>query len=224
MKYVGFCDILGFSSAVLNDFDATLARYQRLKDHFQEWPLPKGAQVSLYSDSILIVGDELPAVLNAINIIQWSALLEDWLVRGGVAYGRYWEESDSGNLFVVSDALIKAVEIEKSIKIPAVGISKEITLGIEAWVPRLEGGIFNSPLLHFQDLTIVNPFGKYWFRSATVRVSQLLEIHPEHQEKYNWFLSLADAISKDELLVPESALTQMLELGILRDLTEIQPD
>jgi hypothetical protein len=31
MKYVGFCDILGFSSAVLKDFDITISVYKELK-------------------------------------------------------------------------------------------------------------------------------------------------------------------------------------------------
>lgn len=223
MKYVGFCDILGFSSAVLKDYDTTLARYQRLKRRFQDWPNQTNAQISLYSDSILVVGDELPHVLDAICMLQWSALTEDWLIRGGIAYGRYWEETENGNLFVVSDALISAVAIEKSIKVPGIAVSEEISLDIEAWIPRFSDGLFESLLLHFQGLTIVNPFNKYWFQSAIVRVSQLLERHPEHKEKYDWFLSLADAVAQNELLVPEFAFTRMKELGILQNRTEIQP-
>jgi hypothetical protein len=153
-------------------------------------------------------------------MLQWSALMEDWLVRGGVAYGRYWEETENGNLFVVSDALIRAVAIEKSIKVPAVAVSEEISLDIEAWIPRFKDGIFKSLLLHFQGLTIVNPFNTYWFQSAICRASQLLDMHPEQKEKYDWFLSLADAVARNDLLVPESAFTRMKELGILQNRAE----
>ena len=222
MKDVGFCDILGFSSAVLKDFDATVAVYQEFRKEVRDWQFPSRARVSVYSDSILVVGGALFPVLNTIVALQWAALLHDWVIRGGVAYGRYWEESEDGNLFVVSDALVRAVAIEKSVKVPAVAISEDIPLGIEAWVPRFQHGIYKTPLLHFQGLTIVNPFNSYWFSSAKIRAKNLLEIHPDHKEKYEWFLSLAQAVERDDVLVPESSLTRMLELGILQDCAYIQ--
>jgi hypothetical protein len=40
MKYVGFCDVLGFSSAVLTDFDATIALYRAFRDDVRGWPFP----------------------------------------------------------------------------------------------------------------------------------------------------------------------------------------
>ena len=221
MKYVGFCDILGFSSAVLKDFDATLELYQKFRKKLQEWPFPLNAKISLYSDSILIIGDELPPVLDAIISLQWAAMEQGWLMRGGIAYGRYWEETENGNLFVVSDALIRAAAIEKSIKVPAIAICEELLLGIEAWIPRFKDGIFKAPLLYFRELTIVNPFNRYWFKNSIIKAQNLLDEHPGHKEKYEWFLSLADAVAQDELLVPESALTRMLELGILQDRAEI---
>jgi hypothetical protein len=216
MKYVGFCDVLGFSATVLNDFEATIAVYQRFREDVRKWPFPAKVKVSVYSDSILVVGDELQPVLDAIVGLQWAALRLDWLIRGGISYGRYWEEKEDGNLFVVSDALVRAVAIEKSIKVPAVGISEEISLGIEAWVPRFLHGVCKAPLLFFDGRAIVNPFNKYWFRSAVIRAMDLLEAHPKHKEKYEWFLSLAEAVARDDVLVPESALASMVELGILQ--------
>lgn len=222
MKYVGFCDVLGFSSAVLKDFDATIAIYQEFRREVRRWPFPSLARVSVYSDSILIVGDELPSVLHTINMLQWVTLKHDWLIRGGVAYGRHWEESDNGNLFVVSEALVQAVAIEKSVKVPAVAVSEDIHLGIEAWVPRFQHGVYKAPLLYFQELTMVNPFNSYWFASAVIRAKRLLDAHPGHMEKYEWFLLLAEAVARDDILVPESALARMLELGILQKRSDIQ--
>ncbi|GIK84790.1 MAG: hypothetical protein BroJett026_02710 [Betaproteobacteria bacterium] len=216
LKYVGFCDVLGFSSAVLHDFDASIALYQQFRSDVRQWPFPPKAQVSVYSDSILIVSDELPDVVNAIVALHWAALMRDWLIRGGVAYGKYWEEKEGGNLFVVSDALVKAVALEKSVKIPAVVISEEIPLGIEAWVPRFQHGPFKAPLLHFGGHSIVNPFNEYWFASAAKRAKRLLDAHPQHKEKYEWFLSLVEAVARDDILIPEAALARMLELGILQ--------
>jgi hypothetical protein len=215
MKYVGFCDLLGFSKAVLGDFEAAVAVYQEFRSRIRDWPFPTGARVSIYSDSMLVVGDDLPPVLHTIVALQWSGLTHNWLIRGGVAHGRHWEESENGNLFVVSDALVQAAEIEKSIKVPAVAVSSSIPLGIEAWMPRFEHGVFKAPLLFFQDLAIVNPFCTYWFRSAVIHAERLLALHPDHREKYEWFLSLAAAVERDDVPVPDSALKQMLELGVL---------
>ena len=119
-KYVGFCDVLGFSAAVLRDFESTIALYEQFKRHVQAWPFPERAKVSVYSDSILIISDELPALLHTIVALQWAALMQGWLIRGGVAHGKYWEDKADGNLFVVSDALVKAVGIEKRVGVPAV--------------------------------------------------------------------------------------------------------
>ena len=217
MKYVGFCDVLGFSSAILTDFDATIALYRAFRDDVQSLPFLERAQVTVYSDSILVVSDELPAVLHTIVSLNRAALMQGWLIRGGVAYGKYWEEKENGNLFVVSDALVKAVALEKSVKIPAVVVSEEIPLAIEAWVPRFEHGVFKAPLLHFRGRNIVNPFNSYWFASAAIRAKRLLEEHPKHREKYEWFLSLVEAVAKDDILIPEQALAKMLELGVLQE-------
>ncbi len=216
MKYVGFCDVLGFSSAVMNDFDATIALYQQFRTDVKKWPFTSRAKVSVYSDSILVVSEELPAIVNTIVALNWAALMQNWLIRGGIAYGRHWEESEDGNLFVVSDALVKAVALEKSVKVPAVVISEEIALGVEAWIPRFEFGPFKTSLLHFDGYSIVNPFNEYWFASAVIRAKCLLELHPQHSEKYEWFLSLADAVARDEILVPDAALAQMLARGVLQ--------
>lgn len=215
-KYVGFCDVLGFSAAVLTDFDATVALYEALRADLQNWPFPDKAQVSVYSDSILVVSEDLPAVVNTIVALNWAALMRGWLVRGGIAHGRHWETKDSGNLFLVSEALVKAVALEKTVKVPAVVVSSEIQLGVEAWVPRFEHGAFKAPLLHFDGRSLVNPFNDYWFASAVIQARRKRDSHPQHAAKYDWFLSLAESVARDDLLVPESAMSRMLELGILR--------
>jgi hypothetical protein len=222
MKYVAYCDVLGFSTAVLNDFDGAVAVYQNFRKYVRQWPFPSPARVSVYSDSILVVAEELPAVLHTVGGLHWAALLNDWLIRGGIGYGRHWEESEDGNLFVVSDALVRAVAIEKSVKIPAVVVSQEIPLGIEAWVPRFEHGIFKAPLLYYEGRSLVNPFNSYWFASAAIRAERLRALHPTHKDKYEWFLSLAAAVQRDDILVPEDALARMLEMGILQDRVAIQ--
>ena len=215
MRYVAFCDVLGFANAVHDQFEETLAVYAEFMKRMRDWPFPERAEVCVYSDSILIVSDDLPPVIHAVKNLWFATLTQDWLIRGGIAYGRYWEQRLNGSLFVVSDALVRAVRLEASVGIPAVAFSPEVDLTLAAWVPRFEHGLLEAPVLHFRDLSFVNPFNPYWFMSARMRVAQLLDRFPEHSEKYNWFLDLTSAVEQRELLVPEAILAELLDKEIL---------
>lgn len=217
-KYVAFCDVLGFSHAVENHFDATIHLYMEFKNRISDWPFPNQANVSVYSDSILIVSEELAPVLYAVQSLWFVTLTQDWLIRGGIAYGKYWEDRSNGNLFVVSDALVRAVRLESTIKIPGVVLSQEIDVPLSAWVARFRDGVFSAPLLHFDGHHVVNPFNPYWFESARMRICQLMEESPQHAEKYKWFLKLSDQLTANETLVPASSLEEMLSLGIIQKL------
>jgi hypothetical protein len=214
-KYVAFCDVLGFSHAVENHFDETIQLYKEFKNRIADWPFPEKANVSVYSDSILIVCDELPPLLYAVQSLWFATLTQDWLIRGGVAYGKYWEDRSNGNLFVVSDALVRAVRLESTIKKPGVVLSPEVEVPLSTWVTRFQHGPFSAPLLHFDGLNVVNPFNPYWFASARMRVCQLMDQFPQHSEKYEWFLKFSEHVEANESLVPQSALEEMLALGII---------
>jgi hypothetical protein len=56
---------------------------------------------------------------------------------------------------------------------------------------------------------------------AVIHAKRLLARDPDYGEKYEWFLPLATAVECNDVLVPESALTQMLELGVLRKREEV---
>lgn len=214
-KYVAFCDILGFSAEVLSNFEKTLKVYKDYKQKIGEFPFTENVSISIYSDSILIVGDELYSVLQSAQLLLWVTLSNGWLIRGGVAKGNYWKESDENNLYIVSEALVKAVDIEKKIKYPAIGVSDEIELGLEYWVPYFQYGVFSSAILFHNGITIVNPFTNYWFNSAEGHVLSMLERNPKHKEKYSWFLSLVSTVRNNECLVPESIIKQLMDLGVI---------
>ena len=215
MRYVAFCDVLGFSNAVENRFQHTISVYADFMKRMRDWPFPEKAEVSIYSDSILIVSDELPPVIHAVKNLWFATLAQDWLIRGGIAYGRYWEQRENGNLFVVSDALVRAVRLESSVGHPAVAFSPEVDLTLADWVPRFQQGLLPAPILHFRELSFVNPFNPYWFQSARMRVSQMLDAHPDHAKKYDWFLDLSVAVENNEMLVPDTVLNELLKEGIL---------
>ncbi len=215
MRYVAFCDVLGFSSAVTERFEDTVEVYATFMEQMREWPFPKNAAISIYSDSILIVSDDLSPVLHAVNNLWFAAMTNNWLIRGGIAYGKYWEQRENGNLFVVSDALVRAVKLEASVRHPVVAFCPEVKLGLNYWVARFAHGLLQAPVLSFREISFVNPFNPYWFRSAETRTKQMLEAFPEHEIKYRWFLDLVDAIDSQETLVPAEVVQELLDLKVI---------
>lgn len=220
MKYVAFCDVLGFSHAVENDFSQTIQVYKAFQERMSDWPFPESVKVSIYSDSILLVCDSLPPLLYAVQGLWFATLAYDWLIRGGIAYGKYWEDRSNGNLFVVSDALVRAVRIESTVKHPCVALSPEVEIPLDAWFSQFEHGLFAAPLLHHDGLNVVNPFNTYWFASACNRVTQMKTASPQHSDKYDWFLGLAQAVQDGPQLIPEQVISKMLELKVI---APIQP-
>lgn len=217
-KYVAFCDVLGFSHAVENEFEATLSLYREFSERISDWPFPKKANISMYSDSILIVCDELPPLLYAVQGLWFATLAQNWLIRGGIAYGKYWEDRSNGNLFVVSDALVRAVRLESTVKVPCVALSPEVEIPPRLWLSRFSDSPLTAPLLHFEGLNLVSPFNIAWFRSAINRAQQLRARFPQHSDKYDWFLKLASQVGTNDTLIPDSVLFELRAKGVLRDL------
>lgn len=213
-KYVAYCDILGFSNFVLTDFDKVFSIYRDFKKELDGLNLV-GLKTSVYSDSIIIVGDKLVDVAKTTQLLVWRTLGHNWLIRGGIAYGKHWRESDENNLFIVSEALVKAVEIEKKIKYPIIAISNEISIGIDYWINGFVHEVFDLPIIHYNDLNIVNPFNNHWFKSAEIMLSNLKNNYPEHSEKHNYLLDIIDSIKKSKEFVPRSIIDFLLERNII---------
>ena len=220
-KYVGFCDILGFSRAIEENFDHTLALYADLTKLLSDMKEVFSAKVKLtmYSDALLLISDELPPLLSVIQNLSIFAAMHDFLLRGGIAYGKYWEQRHDGHLFVVSDALVEAVRIENQVSVPAVMISTKIQIPMPYWIPRFQNGSpFATALLHFRGMAIANPFGMYWGTTGGNKAAARRAMYPEHAAKYDWYLDLLRAMKANEPLVPQDALDWMLENGIVRSI------
>jgi hypothetical protein len=215
MRYVAFCDVLGFSNAVQDRFEEVIELYEQFANLMDTWPFPEKVKVCVYSDSILLVCNEISPLLKAVQSLSFATLGYDFLIRGGISHGRYWERRKDGNLFVVSDAMVRAVKLESAIKIPAVGFSPEIDIPSELWMPHFADQPFLSPVLHFRGQTVVNPFNTFWFASSKNRVRQMATRFPEHGAKYDWFLELAEAIENNEVMVPTSVVDQLLKEGTI---------
>jgi hypothetical protein len=149
-QYCGFLDILGFGAATQSDLPAVLTKYEELLDK-AEWlqsTRPK-VRVSVYSDSFVLVSSQLAPLISAAQTLQWFLLLEDCIVRGGVAYGDHAEGERNGIRFTVSAGLSKAVGVEKSIKWPCVAIHPDLEMPDEFWVQE------TRPLLYFDGIRMV---------------------------------------------------------------------
>ncbi|WP_322104423.1 hypothetical protein [Paraburkholderia sp. J41] len=109
-------------------------------------------KMTMYSDAILLTSRELPPLLTTLQVLWFTALSEDLMLRGGVSYGRYWERRHGDHLMVVSDALVAAVKIEGMIGVPAIALADDIEIPLDFWVPRFAHGPYAVPLLHFWKL------------------------------------------------------------------------
>ncbi len=214
-RYVAFCDILGFSNRIVSDFDRTLEIYKEFGQSMSKMPA-SAVQITMYSDAILITARELDKILIATQSLLFVALSHQLMVRGAITRGKYWEQRIDNHFLVASDALVRAVKLEKSIGIPAVVIADDVEIPDHFWLVRYLQGVFITPLLHFRDRNIVNPFGLYWFRSAAIRAQQLMDASPSHKDKYLWFLALHKAVEQQEELMPHAVLQRLIDAGLLR--------
>ncbi len=214
-RYVAFCDILGFSDKILNHFEETLKVYKDFCQFVSKIPL-SGVKVTIYSDAILITGETFRVVCSAVQSLWFSALSHDLMIRGAITKGRYWEQQIGNHMFVASDALVRAVKLEKAVGVPAVFIADDIEIPDENWLERFVRGVFEVPILQFRDRNIINPFNRYWFASARMRASMLMAESPSHQDKYLWFLQLHDAVKNQQELIPSSVLAKFINDGILK--------
>ncbi|MQR02579.1 hypothetical protein [Glaciimonas soli] len=224
-KYVAFCDILGFSNSVVTEFDQTLSLYISLAQYITTWEYSDQVNVTMYSDSILITSSELPPLLGAVQLLWFYCLQNNFMLRGGIAFGKYWEDRRDTHLLMVSDALINAVKLEKMVGVPAVVISDDIVIPENYWFERFQNGPYASSLLHFRDRNIVNPFNPAWGTSAAMRARLLMEKSPTHSNKYLWFLALYDALKAGNILIPEATYQSFIDRGILAFVpSESQPE
>src|SRR5258707_13548206 len=82
-RYVGFCDILGFSNRILADFEGTLEIYKAFGNTMSSLPV-KEVEVTMYSDAILITGNSLGRESSAFQSLWFIALANDLMIRAAI--------------------------------------------------------------------------------------------------------------------------------------------
>jgi len=202
--YVAFIDVLGFSHLVDSDFDDIVQRYDSMINGTAiVETLRPDVSLRVFSDAFILVSSSFERIVGAVQMVLMQTLFNDFMVRGGIAYGRHIEKAGDGRLQVVSEALVKAVRTEKSIRYPCVALDESVITNASWWTPGTRN--LHRPLLYFDGLRLVNPCNSMWGSSAAMRVIQLRQAHPNHSDKHDWFLRLHSAIFSDTPLVPHSA-------------------
>lgn len=205
-RFVAFVDILGFGAAVLRDFDSAVSIYRDILSRWRwQYKFQPDVPMRIYSDALLLTSGSLGGLVGAIRTLNMLTLMGDCMIRGGIGYGKHIELSEGTNVYVVSEALTEAAKIEKTVRHPCVALSDRIEVPRSWWHPGARN--LDRVLLYFDGLVIVNPLSLFWGQSAQMRAAQLAVAHPQHREKYEWFLKLTEAIFSSEQLVPQWALT-----------------
>ncbi len=134
-RYCAFVDILGFGAATESDLPSVPRMYEELLDNVDYVLAAKPpVQVSVYSDSFVLVSPELPPLIGSVRTLLFILMLNNCLTRGGIAYGEHAEGEKAGTKFIVSAAISKAVKLEKEVKWPCVALHSDLQIPDEAWV------------------------------------------------------------------------------------------
>jgi hypothetical protein len=184
-RYVAFIDILGFGQQVLDNFDATLEVYEEIINdcfYLERWHAT--VNLNIYSDSIILVSASLEPLIEVAVMIEVIALKNNYLVRGGIGFGKHVEKIQNGNIYMISEAVVNAVRLEKEIRMPCIVFHSSITI---------PGSILNNPrrpvVLH-ENRYMLNPF----WDSKDVRDSlvTMAEGATGDKDKYDWIIRFYD--------------------------------
>ena len=203
-QYVGLLDVLGWGHYVKADFKNAVKIYDAILepcDRLLRREFSSRVSIRIFSDSILLVSPDLSPILKLANTLHFTTLFQDCLLRGGIARGKHVESGSQGQLYIVSEALVRAAELEKKVKNPCVVLDSTAVPAIPfAQLKTISP--FLRPYLFFDGLWIINPFNIGWGTSAAKRVTQLKEKYPDYVDKYDWFLRLYEAVRSGAPLVP----------------------
>lgn len=202
-KYVAFVDLLGFGERVARDWAEAVTSYERFvrtattlrhrshRARFMPETLP---EVQFWSDAAVIVGDDLRSVAEACQDIQTGALFAGVLVRGAVSKGAHAHVEHGRHAFVVSEALVRAVGLEKRAHYPRVLVDRDAGLADEAR-RHLQAG-HGSFMFAEDGECMVLPFIPDWAKREPTEMFALYgpELDhliascqdPRHLPKYEW--------------------------------------
>lgn len=179
-QFCVFIDILGFKNK-MNNFEDALKYYKQffamyeacdklhdsilnsVSDAMQsDFPKIETSKVSVdnmvFSDSIVLYSTDWKALLFRVsNVMSWL-LSFGFFFRGGIGYGKHYTDIKLGQVHIVSEGLVQAVEIEsKKSNYPRIVISQEALDEILVQMNSLYD--LDNILIQSEDnLWFINPF------------------------------------------------------------------
>jgi hypothetical protein len=201
VRHVAFLDVLGFSAKVLSDFNGTVSLYEELVSGWQiHNRVYSQVQLTIYSDSMILVSNELPPLLQAVTSLHMITMGLSCMLRGGIATGLHVSSSGGQDIYVVSEPLTRAAALEKIVRDPCVAIHESVEIPDRWWPANLPN--VHRPILWYEGRRIVNPFHRYWYRSGQIRAKELRALYLDHRSKYDWFIRLYEAVGREDPLIP----------------------
>lgn len=179
-QFCAFIDILGFKNKMKN-FDKALEFYRKYiatydaidkmhssmlqsisnalqQNHPPTEDLKNSVENILFSDSIILYSADWKSLLFRLaNTMSWLLSL-GFLFRGGVGYGKHYSNIQLGQMHIVSEGLVQAVEIESCIsKYPRIVIGQSALDEVTTQMNSLYD--LNNMLIQGEDdLWFINPF------------------------------------------------------------------
>jgi hypothetical protein len=131
------------------------------------------------------VSESLAPLIEVAVMIEIIALKNYYLVRGGIGIVKHVENIQNGNVYMISEALVNAVSLEKKIKMPCIVIHSSIT------VPDSILNDSRRLVIFHEDKNILNPF----WNSEDLRASiiTMAEEANRDMDKYEWLIRFYDA-------------------------------
>lgn len=124
----------------------------------------------------------------------------------------------SNDILLASEALVKAVSIEKSHKNPVIIIDPQIELTFEnCWINSFRN-FFEVPILYYEGSIIVNPFGLYFYSTGIYLLNDLKVKNPRFADKYDYLLGIAAAKENNYSFVPPEMIKDLLDKGMIAPL------
>lgn len=216
-QFCAFIDILGFKNKI-KKFEEGVEYYKQFFDAYEcfteihngisnsvsdvlkeRGPLvnnligPVGRMI--FSDSIVLYSSDWKALLFHIADVMSFLLSSGFLFRGGVGYGKHYSDIQPGQMYIVSEGLVQAVEIESKISnYPRIVISqpalKEIVMQMDSLYD-----LNNIFIQGEDDYWFVNPFFlNPYISSIYEQIMEDIDKYRNEQfvEKYIWMKRLCE--------------------------------
>lgn len=179
MEYCAFIDILGFKNKMLN-FEEALKYYESFFSVYEAFSKMHDSMIAgisdaakellrnerpksvvnkyIFSDSIILSSPDWKDLLFRIAHVMSWLLSSGFLFRGGIGYGKHSSNTQSDRMYIVSEGLVQAVEIEgKVANYPRIVVSQATMDSITGQLGSLYD--LNHLLIQSEDdLWFINPF------------------------------------------------------------------